>query len=246
MRKWIFRFGMILCVSVFAYSAYQLYGIFMTKDQVKQEVEQYESKAVKVEDEKNILDPDWDSLLETNPNLVGWVYVPGCDISFPVVQGKDNDYYLDHTLDGSYNQMGAIFLDSHASSTFSDDNSIIYGHSVEGGGMFTSLDQFEDRAFFDAHPTFYLLTPNENYEVNIYSFAKTQEQSVYYTTTFGSNKDAVMKEMMDNSLYSRSITVSDDPFISLSTCDLDYGFNSIHRLVLNGQMHPTDQAIVIE
>ena len=33
-------------------------------------------------------------LNEKNPDIIGWIYVGCADISYPVLQAKDNDYYL--------------------------------------------------------------------------------------------------------------------------------------------------------
>ena len=148
MKKWIYRILLVVCLCVFGYSAYNLWDIYSQKQQVATQTKQLEKKVIKKKREnkvvKNVLEPDWTALQAENQDIVGWIYVPGCDISFPVMQSKDNEYYLNHTVSGEYNNRGSIFLDANANAQFQDDNSIIYGHSVEVGGMFTLLNKYCD------------------------------------------------------------------------------------------------------
>ena len=243
MKKWIYRILMLVCIGVFGFSAYQLWTIYNTQDTIKKETK--ELQKLVVSDDTQVLDPDWEGLLAQNPDIVGWIYIPGCDISYPVVQGSDNSFYLDHTVNNEYNRMGSIFLDAQAPSDFSQDNSIIYGHSVDIGGMFTNLSNFDDSAFFEEHPQFYLLTPSQNYICSIVAFAKTTDGSVYYTTSFGSYRNERLSEMLSRAQYTRDVDTSQGSFVTLSTCDLDYGFDSDQRLVLMGKLEPTQESIEI-
>jgi sortase B len=245
MKKWICRILMLICIGVFAFSAYNLFQIYYGKHQVEEETESLEKHVVKEDKNKKVLSVDWDSLKAENSQIVAWIYVPDCEISFPVVQGEDNNYYLKHTTNGEYNERGAIFLDCEANSEFTDDNSIIYGHSVEGGGMFSLLKNFADSDFFSSHSVFYLLTPSCNYKCDVFAFSKTMEDSVFYTTSYGDYKDSVIQNMKTESTYVNELDV-EGSMVTLSTCDLDYGFNSTHRLVLSGILHKSEDEIVLE
>ena len=231
----------------FCFSAYNLVHIYMSKNQVEKETKELKQYVEKVDDKthKNVLSVDWEELKKENEQIVAWIYVPDCDINFPVMQTNDNKYYLKHTSNGEYNERGAIFLDCEANSSFTDNNSIIYGHSVEGGGMFTLIKNFSDESFFCEHPYFYLLTPNANYVCDIFAFSKTSQSSVYYTTSFGDFKDSVVQEMKENALYTNDLEL-DASMVTLSTCDLDYGFNSDRRLVLSAILHITNEEIVLD
>lgn len=250
MKKWIYRIVFVVSLCVFGYSAYNLWDIYSQKQQVATQTKQLEKKVIKKKREnkvvKNVLEPDWAALQAENQDIVGWIYVPGCDISFPVMQSKDNEYYLNHTVSGEYNNRGSIFLDANANAQFQDDNSIIYGHSVEGGGMFTLLKKYCDEDFFKSHPVFYLLTPGANFNCHVFTFAKTTGDSVFYTTSFGDYRQETLDSMKQSSTYFNDLVNTDQKFVSLSTCDLDYGFDSSHRFVLTGQLEKTSDDIVLK
>lgn len=238
---------MLICAGVFCFAAYKLYGIWDLSHQIDKENEKLETLVTTPEKEgPQYLEPDWAALKEENPNLVAWLYVPGVNFSYPVVQGTDNDYYLTHTANGSVNRIGAIFLDAGASSDFTDDNSIIYGHSVDTGGMFTDLKDYEDQSFFESHPYFYILTPQGNLRCTVFAFAKTVEGTAFYQTGFGDYGSDILEEMKTTALYTRDADITGKPLVTLSTCDLDYGFESVHRLVLAGAAEPYAEPVEIE
>ena len=82
---------------------------------------------------------DFDGLSEVNPQVVGWIFGPDTVISYPIVQGEDNTYYLHRLFTGESNGSGCIFLDAACAGDFSGDHSIIYGHHMKNGTMFASL-----------------------------------------------------------------------------------------------------------
>lgn len=215
----------------------------------KKEWESLQEQVVIQKQEKKILTIDWNSLLASNPDVVGWIYVPGCGINYPILQDNSNTYYLNHTLYRTYDSYGSIFLSASNNKQFTDDNSIIYGHSVQYvGGMFTGLKNYADSSFYENHPYFYLLTPVANYKCKVKSFAKTTEDSTFYKTHFSEGeKSSILSKMQSEAQFS-SLNQSDleNGLITLSTCDLDYGLNSNHRLLLVGSKEITKEEINLE
>lgn len=84
-------------------------------------------------------------------NMVCWLSVPGTNIDYPVMQGKDNTEYLNTNPYGEYSLSGSLFLDSRNHSDFSDDYSLIYGHHMEQKLMFGALDDYLDDDFLLDH-----------------------------------------------------------------------------------------------
>lgn len=112
---------------------------------------------------------DFEALREINPDLVGWIYIEGTEINYPVVQGADNQYYLKHLFTGEWNSSGCIFLGARNCTDLSDRNSILYGHHMKDGSMFHGLMEYKSQEYYDEHPTVLFLTPDANYEVKIFA-----------------------------------------------------------------------------
>lgn len=99
------------------------------------------------------------SLKDRYPNVVGRIRVPSTAVDFPVVQGEDNAFYLDHNYKGEYHPFGAVFMDARDAADFSDYNTVLYGHNVRSGHVFHELVQYGDEEFRAAHPLIYVDTP---------------------------------------------------------------------------------------
>jgi len=85
-------------------------------------------------------------LSKLNPDYIGWIRIDGTSIDYPVVQGKDNDKYMNTTFIGERNPSGTIFLDSNCKNGF-DEFALIHGHNMRDGSMFAGLHSLLDRDF---------------------------------------------------------------------------------------------------
>ena len=81
---------------------------------------------------------DFEELSSTNPDVIGWLYIPAIDLSYPIVQSKDNVDYLDKTFNGTKNAAGCIFNDATIKAPFYE-KTILYGHNMKDGSMFAKL-----------------------------------------------------------------------------------------------------------
>ena len=118
------------------------------------------------------LEVDWDALLAINPDTVGWVYVPGTNINYPIVHTDNDETYLTRDFNGEQSwgaTYGCIFLSAANAPDFSDANSIVYGHHLNNGAMFAAIAGFDDAGEFNAHRTVYILTPQGNYKLTTFS-----------------------------------------------------------------------------
>lgn len=103
---------------------------------------------------------DFAQLAGENPDIVGWVQVPGTGIDYPVVQGTE-DEYLHLAFDGTDSRAGTPFLDPLNSADFSDKVSFVYGHSLLDGSMFSELANYSEQGYFDGHGEIVLATPEK-------------------------------------------------------------------------------------
>lgn len=240
-KKIILRVLMALCLVIMAVTGYQIYEIWNRSHVIEEETAAYKQylEAEPAEDMPEQVDGftvDWAGLKAANPNITAWLIVPGTGISFPVVQAADNSYYLNHSFDGAYNNLGAVFLDASQNPDYNNDNSIIYAHSVDIGGMFTNLRDFGNLDFFNAHPYFWLLTPEDNYRCTINAFYTGADNAAVYTTSFGDFRTEVMNDVEAQATFYRPLDYTNRRFVTLSTCNLKYGLYSNQRFAVMGMM----------
>jgi len=104
---------------------------------------------------------DFDMLTEQNPDTVGWIYIDGTHINYPVVRGTDNRKYVTTLFDGRENQAGSIFMDWRSSPDLSDTHTIIYGHNMGDKSMFGDLTKYQKQEYLDSHARGMFITPSE-------------------------------------------------------------------------------------
>ena len=91
------------------------------------------------------------SLADINPDYRGWITVDDTPIDYPVVQGEDDLYYASHNVNKEISLTGAIYLAAGNNLAFGDSYNLLYGHHMDSGAMFGSLDKFKDESYFNAH-----------------------------------------------------------------------------------------------
>ena len=136
---------MALILVVLAYAAYSIWDtnqIYTSSDSTVYET--YKPTAEKDS-------PTFAELQKINPDVCAWISVYGTGIDYPVVQGENNDEYLNKTVTGDFALGGSIFLDSTNNNDFSEFNTVVYGHHMEKSEMFGDLDKFDDKSYFDEH-----------------------------------------------------------------------------------------------
>lgn len=167
---------------------------------------------------------DIDALRAVNRDVVGWMVIPGTRVSYPMVRGADNDYYLDHNWKRDKNPAGAVFIDSRSTDPLGGFNTIIYGHNMNDGQMFAALKSYKNAEFFAEHPKVYL---SDGEDVRVYEIFSVREVTleIYdgspYTTEFDGDaaKQALIDDAIENSVIDCGVTPTiDDRIITLSTC----------------------------
>ncbi len=230
-------------LGVFIFAAYQLYYTFNGYRQATKKYnslnEQYVSTQPEATPTPDVTEKpeetpevftapitiDFDGLKERNEDIAGWIYCPDTPISYPVVMGLDNSYYLDRNFDKEHNQSGTIFMDMVCEKDLSQDNTILYGHHMNNRGMFASLEDYRQEGYYDAHPIFYYLTPDETYVLPVFSMFLTGGDSDVYAFNFATDDEYAkfLESMTARSNFNTGVEVTpDDHIMTLSTCAYDY------------------------
>lgn len=187
--------------------------------------------------DETFLQVDFSKLLEENNNTVGWIKVNGTKIDYPVVQTTDNDYYLTHSFDNSYNKSGWIYLDYRNDLNNLTYNNIIYGHGRKDYTMFGSLREvLKDDWYNDKkNHIVKLSTPKENTIWQVFSVYSIPSETYYIKTYFKDKK--TFKDFLDiiteRSKFDFLTEVNiNDKILTLSTCLDTYG----NRIVLHAKL----------
>lgn len=184
------------------------------------------------------IEVDFEGLLAVNEEVVGWLYCEDTNINYPVMHGTDNDYYLHHSYDGTDSRAGALFAAAENRPGFEDCNTIIYGHHMKNGSMFAHLADWADQEYFEEHSEMWLLTPEQNYRVDLFAGYLTSADSDTYTIFAGAcpEFDEYLAEVHAASDVQSDVeTPGDGHYIMLSTCE--YEFQNA-RYVLYGRLAP--------
>ncbi|NLL92318.1 MAG: class B sortase [Ruminococcaceae bacterium] len=114
-------------------------------------------------------DPN-NSYLETlkslNPDIVGWIEIPGTQIDYPVVETDNNYYYMTHDVLGERSRNGAVFVD-YRTDFITSDKVIIYGHGMKNGNMFHDINYLLDKGTFDSIENIILSLPGKTEKYKI-------------------------------------------------------------------------------
>ena len=182
---------------------------------------------------------DFESLKKVNEDIIGWIRVNALDISYPIAQSTNNDYYLHRTFERVDNFAGCIFMEYQNHSDFSDKNTIIYGHNMKNGSMFGTLRKFYEDEVYEKAPYFWIYTPDKIYRYDIFSCAEVAVDSLAYQITF--SEEGSFEKYIDDA-YSRSVVkgndikvTAEDKIVTLSTCT----GNESTRFIVQGKLSKT-------
>ena len=184
---------------------------------------------------KKLADINLEALRETNPDVIGWIYLPNTLINYPIVQGEDNQHYLDYAWDNKKSVTGAIFLESTNSPDFTDFRSIVYGHNMANSTMFGSLHRYSSEQYWEKYPYVYLVTDEGVLRYEIYSCYKAAIDSATYALDLeeAGQKAGFIKLTKDESELETDIMPAvTDRILTLST---SVG-SSTHRRVVHGKL----------
>lgn len=168
---------------------------------------------------------DFDALQAISSQGVGWIMSDDGIINYPVMQGTDNDYYLTHLADGTYNSNGSIFVDFRNAADFSDRNTIVYGHNMRNGTMFASLNRYSDWNYRSQHPELLLITPDGSFSLQVFGGCVVPGNSDLYQLSFRDDEEFLtyVEKIRIMSDFSADVQVRpEDRIVTLSTCSYNY------------------------
>ena len=178
---------------------------------------------------------NWEDLLAKNEDVVAWIRIPAIEISYPVLQGEDNYYYLHRDINREYLFAGSVFLDAANNASFLNYNSIIYGHNMRDGSMFAKLKEFLNKEILQKCRYFWILTPQADMLYEIFSVHYALSGSETFTIRFPGVDmyERWLKDMAGLSVTeAEEIPETQDLIVTLSTCTED----SARRMTVQGKL----------
>ena len=204
---------------------YSLYHIFFwhKENEENKKVEETINEYVTIDEQKEEYEVNFDELSKINPDTIGYIYIPNSGISFVVVKGKNNSYYLNHNFEKEKNQGGWIFMDYSNTGEITDKNIVIYGHNRFNGSMFAPLKTIMGKDWYKNESNHTLIYVNRNgiHKYKVFSQYTIEAEDYYITTSF--DNDESFKEFV-STVKKRSQNKYDldidsvKSVITLSTC----------------------------
>ena len=181
------------------------------------------------------LQVDWDALRAVNPDVVGWIYIPGTIVNYPIVHTDNDERYLTYDFNGEQGwgaTFGTIFLQAANAGDFSDANNIVYGHHLNNGSMFACLADMQDDAGFNAHRTVYLLTPQGSYKLRTFSMVHCAADDPLAQASFADEAEqtAYVQDKID-----RSVAKPDGELPAADEMDHTFAFVTCDNLPSDGR-----------
>ena len=184
----------------------------------------------------NLIDVNFNDLKKKNKEVKGWIQVNGTNINYPFVQTNDNEYYLTHSFNKTYNDAGWIFMDYRNNYIDFDKNTILYGHGRLDGTMFSSLKNILKSSWYGNKDNYVikLSTEKENTLWQVFSVYKLPTTSDYIQTTFYSDNEyeKFLETMISRSAFNFNTNVNtNDKILTLSTC-----YNDKEKVVMQAKL----------
>lgn len=172
----------------------------------------------------NYINVNLNYYLQKNPETVGWIQVNGTNINYPIVQHKDNNYYLEHDFYNRKTNIGWIYGDYRNNFETFDNNTIIYGHNLINRTMFGMIPYLLRTNWFTYPNRQYikLSTKNTNSIWEIFSVYKIEPTTDYLQAKFNSvtTYQEFLNKIKARSIHQFNNTLNyTDKIITLSTCD---------------------------
>ena len=185
---------------------------------------------------------DYAYLYATNQDFVGWLTIENTNLDVQIVQSYDNDFYLYRDFYGKGSRYGTPYMDYRNNPKDLDDNTVIYGHHMNDGLMFSNLDKYKTLEGYKESPVIKFSTLYKDYYFKVFAVMITTGNTAdnggfnYMVSSFSSDDKFTdyINEVKLRSLINTNVSVNaDDKLITLITCSHDF---DDARLVVVGRM----------
>ena len=261
-KKKLYIIGCVLCAVLVFVSGFMLLrekadqrksaeAFEQLVDLVKTEVES-ESNDDTEKDEmpKQTSFAKYSDVFSQNNDFVGWISIEGTNINYPVMQTKENpDYYLKRNFEKKYSDYGVPYVAESCDVDISD-NTVIYGHHMKNGMMFSDLCLYESEDFYADHRfiQFDTLMDYGMYEiVAVFKTVAYSSDGFKYYHFVSAENEAQFDEYIANckglALYDTGVGAEyGDKLITISTCE--YSQTNGRMVIVAKRVVDTDTGVL--
>ena len=160
-------------------------------------------------------------LMRQNADTVAYLNVLETAIQYPVVQGKDNEYYSTHTFAKKRRAAGAIFMDAWNDRKFSDFNTVIYGHNMKDGSMFSTMREYRHANFLRDHKYIEITLLNSKRSYKVFSAYMVKDDFDFRGFEHSTNqqRDVFIRQIINKSeINTNTEATAADSLLTLVTC----------------------------
>lgn len=171
---------------------------------------------------------DYQRYKAINPDVIGWISVPNTRIEYPVLMAEDNDYYLTHNVERERSKSGSIFMDYRNADPSNQRHLVIYGHNMNNGTMFNTLNSYKKKDFFENNRKIYFYWGDgQPIEYEVYAAYNVGIDIDFIKVVFTSDEDFLgtmtLLQQMTRFEPTPPVTLeANDQIITLSTCTYEY------------------------
>jgi len=178
---------------------------------------------------------DWDSLYAINPDYVGWIRMAN-GVNYPIVKGAETNEYLHKNFYGEHARSGSIMMNANNKADYSDPNTIIYGHNMADGSMFSMNRKYMDEAYANENPYFFIHIKGGYFTYRIIAAKRDKDGCEGYSLAIDSEEGLrKFNDFYNNRAYYKHEEIcSGERYVTLSCCNGRSG--TIYRLLLLGKM----------
>ena len=171
---------------------------------------------------------DFEALWAENEDIYAWLDIPGTEISYPILQHPEDDsYYLRRNVKGESDSNGVIYTEaSYSSRDFTDPVTVVYGHNMNSGLMFGTLQKtYSSQEALAEHSEVIVYLPDQELHYEVVAAVPFDNRHILYNYDLSDKRtfrllfqEILSARGLETVIAEDAAIQSDEKALILSTC----------------------------